>query len=178
MLGLLICSCYACTLLVSRIGNKRPCDIIREGNICIWTIGITNTITNLLKCYIGAFRPNFYDGCEFNVARATCDIEYNYGRHSFPSGHSSLSVSCILIVSLILKLHVKQVLHPACDGLNVISIWICATRINDNHHFAVDVLAGALIGYTVAIACFRTYHSPPKDTSPHQNEEATIDVAA
>jgi len=56
---------------------------------------LNGLITDGLKNYVGAFRPNFFEMCEWSDVELKCMGEREMeelGRRSFPSGHASTSM--------------------------------------------------------------------------------------
>ena len=71
----------------------------------ILTCGLTQTLTNITKLYVGYFRPIFLDLCQPDE-NWQCTGEQNdlhQGRVSFVSGHASLSACGLLLFSYFLE---------------------------------------------------------------------------
>ena len=86
--------------------SHRRASMIQK-TVCVWpmAIGLTQTITNLAKLYVGYLRPIFYDLCvpDEDYQECTDEDHSSQGRKSFPSGHASLSVCGLLLLSLFLE---------------------------------------------------------------------------
>jgi len=97
------------------------------------TIAVTFLVTNILKCWVGRLRPNFYAYCDYKGYRAIVDSgnltdylsaitpgqygDFKYCRsdipdahYSFPSGHSSISFCGLTFLSLFL-LHISSFIN-------------------------------------------------------------------
>ncbi|CAF0754875.1 unnamed protein product [Brachionus calyciflorus] len=149
--------------------------------VLLYALGAISTllITEIGKHTIGRLRPHFIDVCQPNWSNITCFTEIqgskiaNYvpltedlcqgdaakikeARLSFPSGHSSFSVYSMLFV--IIYLEARLVLQRTRFIKSIIQLcaflaaWhTCMSRVSDfKHHFS-DVIAGAIIGASVAI---------------------------
>ena len=118
------------------------------------------------KDYIGAFRPNFYDGCGWDNDLGICTVNFEKGRRSFPSGHSSSAA--VVFVYLILSLNDIRTVLRAQNNVPIIIdkllflvtllsafvfLFVGASRIHDFWHHPPDVIAGFLIGGLSACAC-------------------------
>lgn len=111
---------------------------------------ITFAITTVVKLSTGSYRPNYFEGSKNE------DL-----KQSFPSGHSSLSFSSMVFLSLYLagkfkvfNTHTGSLVLKAVFILSpmYVSIFIAISRTIDYHHQFVDILAGSLIG--AGIGCF------------------------
>jgi len=87
------------------------CDAIHK-TVCVYflSIGLTQTLTNVAKLYVGYLRPNFYDLCQPDEDYEECTysgdglVDHGHqARLSFPSGHASLSFCGLLVFSLFLE---------------------------------------------------------------------------
>lgn len=135
---------------------------------------LTSCITEYLKHIIGSIRPSFYYLCDYSGYRDCidfneCNLYYNTTQFgllgnldkcqdknnihdaivSFPSGHTSMSFSMMSFLVFCLQQYFKSN-HILTYSQLLISFWIGITRIQDNKHREIDVLAGASIG----IICF------------------------
>lgn len=84
-------------------------DMIHK-TACVYsmTLGLTQTLTNVAKLYVGYLRPIFFDLCQpdedFQCTSSNGQISASdEGRKSFPSGHASISVCGLLVFSLFLE---------------------------------------------------------------------------
>ena len=57
------------------------------------TMACTVALTDLMKNYIGYLRPFIYGACGFDPVTRKCTHPAADAHKSFPSGHSSLSLS-------------------------------------------------------------------------------------
>ena len=93
--------------LIFCVGKSRGerCDLIHK-TFCVYfmAVGLTQTLTNLAKQYVGYLRPIFYDMCEPEEDFSECtNEEGRQARLSFPSGHASMSICGLLLFSLFLE---------------------------------------------------------------------------
>ena len=104
-------------------------------------------------------RPNFYAMCGFDkeTLECTADIHMqNEARMSFPSGHSSVSFTGLVCVTLFLLGRVglnrnvgtirssargKMLLLISCMPL-LLAFYCAASRLADNWHHPSDIIAG------------------------------------
>eukprot|EP00535_Pseudo-nitzschia_heimii_P009748 CAMPEP_0197191680 /NCGR_PEP_ID=MMETSP1423-20130617/23790_1 /TAXON_ID=476441 /ORGANISM="Pseudo-nitzschia heimii, Strain UNC1101" /LENGTH=221 /DNA_ID=CAMNT_0042644379 /DNA_START=56 /DNA_END=718 /DNA_ORIENTATION=+ len=96
-------------LLTRRTSDSDRVEMIHK-TLCVYLagIGLTMTLTNLAKSYVGYLRPIFYDLCEPSDDYGECTNESDIypgtpadreGRVSFPSGHASLGICSTLLFS-------------------------------------------------------------------------------
>lgn len=140
----------------------------------------TLLITEIGKHTVGRLRPHFLDVCkpkwdELNCFTKINDIpvanyiKYHAGictgdpdiireaRRSFPSGHSSFTTYSMAFVIIYLEarlvfLHRAKVIKPIIQLIAFIAAWhTCMSRVSDFKHHYTDVIAGACIGFSVAI---------------------------
>eukprot|EP00535_Pseudo-nitzschia_heimii_P000632 CAMPEP_0197180012 /NCGR_PEP_ID=MMETSP1423-20130617/4778_1 /TAXON_ID=476441 /ORGANISM="Pseudo-nitzschia heimii, Strain UNC1101" /LENGTH=286 /DNA_ID=CAMNT_0042630029 /DNA_START=279 /DNA_END=1139 /DNA_ORIENTATION=+ len=145
---------------------------------CVYflAIGLTQTITNLAKLYVGYLRPIFYDKCDPDEDYQGCTDEEHeqQGRLSFPSGHASLSVCGMLLLSLFLedsfgatayrKSRAKlpwfaRIVSVLCYAPMLLAFFILLSRVHDNHHHPADVVGGALLGGSIASLVFGIWYN-------------------
>ncbi|XP_019881387.1 putative phosphatidate phosphatase isoform X2 [Aethina tumida] len=131
--------------------------------------------TDVLKYTIGRFRPHFLtvcdpDVCKGNASPMTYHVDFNCTnqnyinnkrimkemRLSFPSGHSSFSMYCMLYFAIYLHRRMSwdrtKLLKHTLQFLAVLySLFTGMTRISDYKHHWSDVLTGLIIGSTTAI---------------------------
>lgn len=133
----------------------------------------TSLLTDAAKHYCGVFRPNYYGGCAFDDALRQCTRPFHGGKHSFPSGHSSVSAcaATLLVLHMLRALEAADVHKAAgCCGLRrgaaallrastplplAVAGWIAASRVHDNYHAAADVTAGCCLGLACALLGWR-----------------------
>ncbi|GMI44913.1 hypothetical protein TrCOL_g2707 [Triparma columacea] len=160
----------------SKVGKRRhdgKTDFLLILTAYFYAMGTTLLITDWAKLYVGRLRPNFYAICDYNDETNQCDADesrQNEGRCSFPSGHSSLSMSGCMMLSLYLSFKLtktkkgNKLLRDKCCGDDCadfsfpecvyyvfllpifLALFVACSRVHDNWHHPSDVIAGALIG--------------------------------
>nr|XP_029728905.1 putative phosphatidate phosphatase [Aedes albopictus] len=135
-------------------------------------------LTDVGKYTIGRLRPHFFDVCRPRMPDGTtCKDPGNNGRYitdfictsekstprmlkemrlSFPSGHSSFSMYTLVYCAIYLQSRMNwrgsKLLKHFLQFLLILLAWYtCLSRISDYKHHWSDVLAGAVLGSTVAI---------------------------
>ncbi|CAH0724196.1 unnamed protein product, partial [Brenthis ino] len=131
-------------------------------------------IVEVMKAITGIPRPTFFDICEPDAAKTCNGSEYvstfectstrfpkwyqSDSYHSFPSGHTSLSVYCGLFLAWYLQRRAFSwqnrivFLVPIVQLLCLAYAAICSlTRITDRRHHWWDVLTGAFIGLATSL---------------------------
>lgn len=147
---------------------------------CVYvvTTGLVGVSTNAIKSYVGYLRPVFYDICQPDDDYEECTNENSDdARKSFPSGHSSLAFSGMMLLTcyLLTRFGVyssSPVLRQGSDGtmlvefkqperykraVNILCLvplalacWVAASRLKDNMHFPADVVGGSVLGASIA----------------------------
>ncbi|XP_072942714.1 phospholipid phosphatase 1-like isoform X2 [Epargyreus clarus] len=138
-------------------------------------------LIEVMKAISGNPRPTFFDICEPDTAKTCKGSEYvstfectstrfskwfqSDSYHSFPSGHTSLSVYCGLFMAWYLQrrafdwrhrtIFTVPLLQMLCLTYSAVS---SLTRITDRRHHWWDVLTGAVIGvvctlYAAVVMC-------------------------
>jgi len=160
----------------------------------------TNFVTQVGKSSIGRLRPYFHDVCK--PTNYTCSDGYvtdyvcstnDYLKifeayHSFPSGHSSMSV----FAALFLSLHIQRrlpvyprigfLVKPFTQSLlAVLAFYTCLSRVTDNWHHSGDVIVGALIGAAIAVWMMDCHEkqircNKKRQERPKSNQSITEDV--
>ncbi|XP_045160348.2 phospholipid phosphatase 2-like [Mercenaria mercenaria] len=156
---------------------RRPCQWTRDIVFCVksyivFMIGflIQELVVDAVKNKMGVLRPNFFDVCkpQFNktlcpsyISEYTCtrneqDKEIRSSRQSFPSGHSALSMYiavyfCVYIENRLLIRFSRLLKFFIQTGLVCTAILCGLERIKDNKHHPSDVIAGYVLGVTVAV---------------------------
>ncbi|ODV82076.1 acid phosphatase/Vanadium-dependent haloperoxidase [Suhomyces tanzawaensis NRRL Y-17324] len=140
----------------------------------------TSVLTDLLKNYIGRHRPDFLSRCVpkpdtpkdvLVFAKDVCTTKnlelLRDGFRTTPSGHSSLSFSGLLYLSLFLagqlvvtNKYVGAWRTVLCALPTVGAALIALSRTEDYRHHFVDILIGSTIGIIIAIwTYFRLFPS-------------------
>lgn len=123
-------------------------------------------LTLSFKCYCGVLRPNFYATCGWSDKEQRCEDGLNAsGRVSFPSGHSSHSACFAVLVALHLLRHYSlrvaakpataedataRAMRLAAPLPALVAAFVAFSRVHDNAHHPADVVAGAVLGATIA----------------------------
>ncbi|XP_026493081.2 phospholipid phosphatase 2-like isoform X1 [Vanessa tameamea] len=151
-------------------------------------------IVEVMKGITGNPRPTFFAICEPDTAKTCNGSEYvntfectstrfsswyqSDSYHSFPSGHTSLSLYCGFFMAWYLQRrafdwrHRTVLVVPLLQLLCLTYVAVCSlTRITDHRHHWWDVLTGAVVGvvtmlYTVLALCnnFKTKSKYTQDT--------------
>ncbi|XP_041358710.1 phospholipid phosphatase 1-like [Gigantopelta aegis] len=146
---------------------ERCYDIIR---VFIFGTAATQFLTEIGKFSVGRLRPHFFDVCKPNITKCTSTLGYVtddvcegtdikkilHARLSFPSGHASISIFCMVYLMVYLQIRLKiQGADLAKAVLQVVAITLaiftCLSRISDYKHHWGDVLGGALLGFAVCV---------------------------
>mmetsp|Transcript_2970 Transcript_2970/g.4163 ORF Transcript_2970/g.4163 Transcript_2970/m.4163 type:complete len:326 (+) Transcript_2970:62-1039(+) len=93
---------YFLQLILSLTIGSRG-DGHRTSCVHILAVGINLFVTEIMKRYVGYFRPHFYNSCQFNTDTLACDNEVEDARKSFPSGHASTSFCSMALITLYLR---------------------------------------------------------------------------
>eukprot|EP01023_Acetabularia_acetabulum_P009795 TRINITY_DN14436_c0_g1_i1.p1 TRINITY_DN14436_c0_g1~~TRINITY_DN14436_c0_g1_i1.p1 ORF type:complete len:275 (+),score=27.42 TRINITY_DN14436_c0_g1_i1:202-1026(+) len=128
--------------------------------------------TDCLKNLSGRPRPHYYYRCfpEGNATYApyAANVVYGYpecsvddAMRSFPSGHSSISMSGLGFLSLFLldQLRAYNGMGSVWKGTLVMVPILCsgliaATRVRDYYHHWGDVLFGLFLGFAIAVVSY------------------------
>lgn len=141
---------------------------------------LTSVVTNVFKNYVGRARPDFYDVCGDGATYETCK---NYAKRndefkSWPSGHSSASMSAALFMCLFFQksFRNKNLLISVCSMLFIcLGIFVGATRIRDFRHHPDDVLAGYFVGFLVTLVTWKC-HEDDFFEKDEENEGKVITI--
>lgn len=155
------------------ISLSRIANTMASLSSILTTLGLSETMTQMLKVIITRRRPNFYALCKFDAVTRTCtnsDFWNCEGQFSFPSGHSSLAMCSSTFLSLFLVSHMLHRPRRRCGRRLYIAtivatllgwaLYVAATRLVDHYHHYDDVLAGLLLGLGVANLCFHWFFPP------------------
>lgn len=147
-------------------------------------LGTTDAICNFTKFYVGYLRPVFLDMCKPYYDETDenfyCTHEKNNARVSFPSNHAGWAYCGQLLFAMYLsqrfglpsiqknganaykKITGKQVdrhsyyrvISYLCYAPLLFSYFVAASRLRDKKHFPADVMAGGMLGASVAFMVF------------------------
>ncbi|XP_052862302.1 putative phosphatidate phosphatase [Anopheles cruzii] len=139
---------------------------------------VSQLLTDVGKYTIGRLRPHFFDVCQPMMPdKSTCHDSINQGRYitdfvcnseksskrmlkemrlSFPSGHSSFSMYTLVFCAIFLQARMNwrgsKLLKHFFQFLLILLAWYtCLSRISDYKHHWSDVLAGGVLGASVAV---------------------------
>jgi len=167
---LMILVVFLPTILITVLGFRSRIKYDLHSSLCafFFTLGSTEIITGMSKRYCGYLRPNFYSYCEFDSETLECDYDTGDPRESFPSGHSSVSMCTMTLLTLLflgkIGLHqnhqirinpatfVKKRLLSILSALPIcLGIFISLSRVHDNFHHPADIVGGGMIGIGCAL---------------------------
>ncbi|XP_053393874.1 phospholipid phosphatase 1-like isoform X2 [Mercenaria mercenaria] len=157
---------------------RRPCQPVGDIMFCVKSCAVflvgfvmQELLVDVVKNKMGVLRPNFFDVCRPNFNRTLCpgyiseytcegsefgDHAVRGSRQSFPSGHSAFSMYiatffCIYIQSR-LQIKFSRILKVFLQSGFIFLAILCGLgRIKDNKHHPSDVIAGFIVGITVAV---------------------------
>jgi len=172
-------------IMITVLGIRSRIKYDLHSSLCaFWfTFGSTLVITNTSKLYCGYFRPNFYSYCEFDTDTLECDSDTENQRESFPSGHASISMCTMTLLTLLFlgkiglhqnhqirissaehrastsSLYVKKRLLSILSALPVcLGIFISLSRVHDNFHHPADIVGGGMIGIGCALFSYGLWY--------------------
>ncbi|KAG8966875.1 hypothetical protein FRC03_011196 [Tulasnella sp. 419] len=156
----------------------------------ILSLGLTGTVTNLVKITVGRPRPDVIDRCQpregsqnaspYGLVTAAICTQTDHeilkdGFRSFPSGHSSLSFAGLGFLSFYLagKLHLWDKRgHTGKAWLSLAPLMgaalVAVSRTMDYRHHWQDVLTGSILGLTLSFFSYRQYYPPLTHRLSHQ----------
>ncbi|KAG8987421.1 hypothetical protein FRB90_003352 [Tulasnella sp. 427] len=148
----------------------------------ILSLGLTGTITNIVKITAGRPRPDLIARCQpsanaanaplFGLANASICTQTDIGIlrdgfRSFFSGHSSLSFAGLgfLFWYLAGKVHLFDMRgHAGKAWIAVVPLMgatlVAISRTMDYRHHPVDVLVGSVVGLAISHYAYRQYFPP------------------
>ncbi|KAG8901989.1 hypothetical protein FRC01_009695 [Tulasnella sp. 417] len=169
--------------------NWADCRLLLVGRL-ILSLGLTGTITNVIKICVGRPRPDLIDRCQpvdgsvnaplhglSNYAICTQTDMYilNDGFRSFPSGHASLSFAGLGFLAFYLagKLHLFDKRgHTGKSWLAVGPLvgaaLVAVSRTMDYRHHWQDVTTASILGLVVAFFSYRQFYPPLSSASSHR----------
>lgn len=142
-------------------------------------VSIDGVITDVLKNWVGRPRPDFLARCgaavgtpvDIFVDISVCSAPFGEryltdGMRSTPSGHSSISFSGFLFLSMWLfgqlQLSRNVVTRPvylylfAASPL-LLAAYVALSRVQDYRHHFVDIFTGGALGCTVAVSVYSKF---------------------
>lgn len=148
-------------LLIGRLLLRSPRDMMATACAYSVAFGLNNAVTGSMKLYCGYLRPVFFQLCKPDDTMDECTSSNLDARKSFPSGHASLSFCGLMLLSRFIhaRFGVASSKHTSSRHrfMSVVSLlpiglatFIAASRVVDNRHFPADVVAGAVLGGSVA----------------------------
>lgn len=117
---------------------------------------LSGLISQILKHLFDESRPLLYFNMYFpNVQLHRVAGEHLHTVHSFPSGHTVTAFAFFLALAFYSK-------KPSLHFLYVVlAILVGYSRVYLSQHFAIDVLAGSLIGVSVTMICRYLFEKLP-----------------
>lgn len=157
---------------------------------------LTMLCTNVFKVLVGRPRPFFvtvcksYDPADSTHCTGAASI-VREARKSFPSGHTSLSFSAGVFLSLSIARHIglldlrlalsKSSLKLTKAVLTSLPLFVAglvgASRIIDYHHHYSDVVTGALVGSFYALLTFAAHGGFAVSRGPEISQDLDLQVA-
>nr|WP_272508930.1 phosphatase PAP2 family protein [Psychrobacillus psychrodurans] len=114
----------------------------------VLSIGFGNVLNQMLKKWVERERP---------------DVPQQLETFSFPSGHAMVGLLCLFTIAYFLTEHQSSKLNRILIWIVTIfiSVMVGLSRIAEHRHFASDVLAGWMIGYSwfVIVALWYEYRN-------------------
>jgi len=150
-------------------------------SLCVYCVanGLNTCVTEIVKNYVGYYRPHFYNRCEFDGDNKICGDEEGSeeARKSFPSGHASTSFCSMTILTLYLlrlfasgglchsrnqhrkpsQMAFRRAISVICLSPMLLAFFIASSRVVDNYHHPADVVGGAVIGYACASVIYKIW---------------------
>lgn len=150
----------------------------------LFSVALTDVITNILKNFTGRLRPDFLARCNpfINASgQAVCQqtkLSFVWeGRKSFPSGHASTSFAGLGLLSWFILGFTRTFNGMGYSGKFFMAILplilasiVAISRVNDNRHHVEDVLFGSALGIVISWFVYRLYFPFPGKLSngePH-----------
>ncbi|KIO26224.1 hypothetical protein M407DRAFT_243790 [Tulasnella calospora MUT 4182] len=191
---MLVCICFGAPILLLPLINFVSVRSWWDWHISslglVLSLGLTGTITNVVKICVGRPRPDLIDRCQpvpgsvnapiyglsnHTICTQTDNYILNDGFRSFPSGHSSLSFAGLGFLSLYLagKLHLFDKRgHTGkswlAAGPLVGAALTAVSRTMDNRHHWQDVTTGSILGITIAFFSYRQFYPALSSATSHK----------
>lgn len=181
IIGLVVPICLIIATEVIHVGTSSTREWVINAYKQIGVFGFgaacSQLTTDIAKYSIGRLRPHFFSVCQPLINGLNCSDPINHGKYiedfqcigagssermlkemrlSFPSGHSSFSAYTMIYCAIYLQCRMtwkwsKLLKHVIQFGLIMMAWYTALSRISDYKHHWSDVLAGAVLGTTVAI---------------------------
>ena len=133
-------------------------------------IGLSETVTQLIKYSVQRRRPNFYALCGWSLEQRKCTADFDKqveAQLSFPSGHSSLTFGAMTFLALYFLGRVGLQRKNYSVTARILALSCCiipgswafavaSSRVIDHWHHPSDVVAGALLGILSAMLSYHT----------------------
>lgn len=154
------------------------------------TVSVDGVITDVLKNWVGRPRPDFLARCgaksgtptDFFVDVQVCTAPMGYrvltdGMRSTPSGHSSISFSAFLFLSMWLFGQMQLLKNVASNPVYlylvagsplVLASYVALSRVQDYRHHFVDIILGGMLGCTVAFVFYRKFFNSVVGPNSHE----------
>ncbi|XP_075160718.1 putative phosphatidate phosphatase [Haematobia irritans] len=143
----------------------------------LFGLALTLVATHITKISVGRLRPHFFAVCQPQMPDgSTCKDSFNFGRYiedyqcvgenmtesnllqvgqSFPSGHSSIFFYAMIYLAFYLQAclstRASKLLKHLLQFIFIMFAWYVAlSRISDYWHHWSDVLAGIILGSSIA----------------------------
>jgi hypothetical protein len=124
----------------------------KTGLLSLESYAINGIIVTMIKFVLGRSRPLSGEGVRtFNW------FSWESHEHSFPSGHSSAAFA---VASVIAGQSDSFLVGALSYGLASL---VAISRVNNNEHWASDVVAGSVLGYFIGKAVLALNRPSPKD---------------
>jgi len=142
-------------------------DFLVSSMWAYFAFSVTNLVVNFLKFLVGKERPDY--GHRIVVHKA--GHFFHEGRRSFPSGHTALALSSAIFIAReaivsgrMMKTSVKKGVFIVLGTLlpSAVAFFVSVSRISDNRHDIIDVLAGGSISVFVCLSVLTAKHMAKK----------------
>lgn len=161
-------------IIAVHISRKNSIHILNLSLLGLWTsLSVNGVITDILKNLIGRPRPDFIARCGANsnvpldqyidISYCSSPLGQVYlldGMKSTPSGHSLISFSGLLFLSLWLgsQFQCKPIVGNiiTCSPI-LLAFYIALSRTQDYRHHFLDIVMGGSIGIVIASISFIRY---------------------
>ncbi|GAA4295813.1 hypothetical protein GCM10023183_01980 [Nibribacter koreensis] len=143
----------------------RNANLQKVGFVSMGSLLISGGATGLLKNYVHRYRPSSTNENHF----------YDWGMEvsdntSFPSSHTTVAFALATSVSSVYGSK-QWVVSPLAYGLATL---VGISRINDNAHWATDVMAGAALGYLSAKGSLLLYNLAERKLSKGKSKLTAV----